>query len=129
MCMWATRVEEGEKRKKRVKRQPLQKYNFEASWIVGEKRWTNGNTCYHLNSGDREAIIEYNGVKSKTTNTKPGGRWDRAKSRVKTTLTLFYLWSLGQESMLNILKVKNQATKLLNKMFVCLPRQNIFRKS
>lgn len=32
MCMWATGAEEGEKRKKRVKRQPLQKYNFEASW-------------------------------------------------------------------------------------------------
>lgn len=36
----------------------------------------------------------------------------------ETTLTLFYMWSLGQESMLNILEVTNKAAKLLNKVFL-----------
>lgn len=72
--------------------------------------------------------MRYNGVKSKITSTGPGGRWDRARSRVKTTLTLFYMWSLGQESMLNILKVTNKAAKLLNKVFCGLTLTKYLQK-
>lgn len=32
MCMWVPGAEGGEQRMERVKRQPLQKYNFEGSW-------------------------------------------------------------------------------------------------
>lgn len=32
-----------------------------------------------------------NGVKSKTTSTESGGRWDKARSRVKTTHIVLYV--------------------------------------